>query len=175
MSRSKNFIRSSGPGAVFIRWWERISAPDARGTARADRAVLERASTLTHVALTPAYQRLYADLQAAQIDEHWKPYEQDRIAAFVGLAAHLKHTSELSLPRAMSQRTDPTDRNPVSDLRFSRLLDAPDIDALFIGLRRLLPLIDHTADPMSLANDVFHWGDAVKKRWAYDFNWKAGD
>ena len=175
MSRSRTFIRGSGPGAVFIRWWERISAPEARGTARADRAVLKRASTLTMVALTPAYQRLYADLQASLVGDRWKPHEQDRIAAFVGLAAHLKRTSEESLPKSMSRRADPGERNPVSDLRFSHLLDAPDIDALFMGLRRLLPLIDHTADPMSLANDVFHWGDAVKKRWAYDFNWKAGD
>lgn len=77
----------------------------------------------------------------------------------------------MSLPEAMSKAGEGSHRNPVSELRFSRLLDAPDIEALFIGLRRTLSLIGHAVDPASLTSDVFDWGDIVKKRWAYTYAW----
>ena len=63
------------------------------------------------------------------------------------------------------------DKPAVSPLRFMRLLESPDIDALFSGLRRALPLIQHRADVLQLATDVVNWGDAVKKRWAYAYRW----
>ena len=156
---------------VFMSWWKRTSSSEASGSARADRAALRRAATLTAVALTPAYQRLYADMAKAHAGQPWREHEQDRIAALVGLAAHIKEANSLSLPQAMSKPPEGTDRNPVSALRFARLLDAPDVEALFTGLRRALPLIKHTVDPTSLVRDVFGWGDAVKKRWAYDYAW----
>ena len=71
----------------------------------------------------------------------------------------------------MSQKESGQDRPPVSELRFMRLLESPDLDALFIGLRRALPLAKHSVDVLALANDVVHWSDAVKKRWAYSYEW----
>ena len=64
--------------------------------------------------------------------------ERDRLAALIGLAAHLKEKDGSSLPEAMSRRAEGADRNAVSDLRFARLLDSPDLEALFVGLRRLM-------------------------------------
>jgi CRISPR system Cascade subunit CasB len=69
----------------------------------------------------------------------------------------------------MSQLTG--DKPVVSELRFRRLLESPDIDALFTGLRRALPLIGYRCDPLALATDVVNWGDVVRKRWAYGFDW----
>ena len=69
----------------------------------------------------------------------------------------------------MSQRDG--DKPRVSPLRFTRLLESPDIDALFAGLRRTLPLLHNQADVLALATDVVNWGDAVKKRWAYGYDW----
>ena len=51
-----------------------------------------------------------------------------------------------------------------------RLLDAPDSEALFSGVRRVLPLMG-SVDVIALANDLMFWGDAVKKRWAYGYDW----
>jgi hypothetical protein len=46
----------------------------------------------------------------------------------------------------------------------------PTPEALFSGVRRVLPLI-RSVDVIALANDLMHWGDAVKKKWAYGYEW----
>jgi CRISPR system Cascade subunit CasB len=172
-SDHKKYLLAPAVKAEFMSWWHGLTSETASGTARADRAVLKRANTLTEVACTPAYQRIYRKMVDANDGAPWQEYEQDRIAALIGLAAHIKGKGSvpMTLPQAMSHRAKDSDRNPVSDLRFSRLLDAPDIEALFTGLRRSLPLIENKVDPATLADDVFGWGDFVKKRWAYSYKW----
>lgn len=161
-----------GAKGAYLKWWHGFNAEKPIGQARADRAVLRRAGSLTAVACTAAYQRVYRDM----IDAHgghapWGDSKRERIAAIVALAAHIKGDAPTTLPQAMGPRGDGSDRNPVSELRFLRLLDAPDIESLFNGLRRVLPLIEHKVDPASLADDVFAWGDRVKKEWAYNYAW----
>lgn len=177
MATTNRYALGEAPKAVLKRWWHSISNDNASGSARADRAVLKRAQSLRAVACTSAYQRVYRDMAAAHAGEPWRDFQQERIAAIVALAAHVKESTALSLPKAMSHPAEGSDRNPVSELRFARLLDAPDIEALFTGLRRSLPLIGHAVDVLSLADDVFGWGDVVKKRWAYGYTWpkKSGD
>lgn len=162
--------------AEFLSWWHSLHSEMAPGPARADRAALRRADSLLAVACMPAYQRIHRRLAARHEGLPWSDQAHERIAALIGLAAHLKHKDDASIPEAMSRRGEGSERNAVSDLRFSRLLDAPDLEALFVGLRRAMPLIDHRADPGRLADDLFGWGDAVKKRWAYAYRWpdKAG-
>ena len=160
-----------GARSVFVSWWHGLTRDNPSGQARADSAVLRRAGSLTAVACTAAYQRVYRDMAAAQGGSPWREFQQERIAALVALAAHVKSSGVLSLPRAMSEHAVGSDRNRVSELRFLRLLDAPDIESLFTGLRRVLPLIEHQVDPLSMADDVFAWGDAVKKDWAYNYAW----
>lgn len=156
---------------AYLRWWHAISSEKASGAFRADRAELRRAHDLDAVALTPAYQRLYRQLADVHPGKPWAPWQLERLAAIAGLAVHIKSGSTHNLPEAMSQRDPMSDRNAVSELRFARLLDAPDIDALFSGLRRVMPLIDKQMNPTALAEDLFGWGEQVKKRWAYDYAW----
>ena len=160
----------------FLSWWHVLHSDTAAGPQRADRAALRRADSLSAVVCLPAYQRIFRRMAAKHEGDSWTPYQKDRIAALVGLAAHLKEKDDTSLPEAMSRRPEGSDRNPVSDLRFARLLDSPDLEALFVGLRRTMPLIDHRANPAKLADDLFGWGDHVKKQWAYAYRWpdKAG-
>lgn len=158
-------------GKVFFTWWRKISSDQAQGALKADRAVLRRAGSLTAVACTPAYQRIYREMAASNENKPWQPYQQERIAALVALAAHVKETNLMSLPQAMSYDPEKLGRNPVSELRFRRLLDSPDTESLFNGIRRILPLIDHRVNPSRLADDIFSWGDAVKKTWAYSYAW----
>lgn len=155
----------------FMAWWHGLTSETASGTARADRAVLKRADTLAAVACTPAYQRIYRRMAAAHDGEAWRPHEQERIAALIGLSAHVTKKVPMSLPQAMSHHAEGNDRNPVSELRFTRLLESPDIEALFTGLRRSLPLIKNEVDPATLVDDICGWSDAVKKRWAYAYKW----
>lgn len=171
MPMSRTFNLSITAIEELVRWWQKISSETASGNARADRAVLRRAANIDAVVLSSAYQRVHAEMAKAHNGRPWQDWENDRVAVIVGLAAHLKENVSLSLPEAMSYRREGSDRNPVSELRFRRLLESPDIDTLFSGLRRILPLINHAVDLRSLSRDVFGWGDGVKKRWAYAYNW----
>ena len=148
-------------GRLLLAWWAKLD--DDRG----GRAVLRRAASPTQVALTAPYQRVFQRLRAgADIPQH----SYERIAAIIGLLAHVKENDSRPIPQAMSE-CEPGGRPPVSELRFLRLLDSPDIETLFTGLRRVLPLMKDRVDVLALANDVFFWGDGVKKRWAYDYRW----
>ena len=162
-----NFRQHQAWGELLLRWWQGLD--DDRG----GRAALRRAPDITAVVLLPAYQHLHQRLKTAGWpDAAWR---NDRLAAAAGLLAHVKQHTEQTLPAAMSQREG--DKPRVSPLRFMRLLEAPDIDTLFAGLRRTLPLLRHQADVLALATDVVNWDDSVKKRWAYAYDWpvKAGD
>jgi CRISPR system Cascade subunit CasB len=159
------FNKETGIGRVLLNWWEGLEDD------RASRAVLRRASSITAVSLTPPYQRLYQRLLTVGWDEKAKPYQNDSLAAVVGLLAHVEQNDGRAPAKAMSQKGVGEDRPPVSELRFMRLLESPDLDSLFIGLRRALPLVKHSVGVLALANDVVHWGDAVKKEWAYSYEW----
>ncbi|WP_085315370.1 type I-E CRISPR-associated protein Cse2/CasB [Derxia lacustris] len=174
MSRPAKLLRGDGPGKVLFDWWTRLASPEVSGGLRADRAALRRAGSLTAVALAPGFQRVLHSMEAAREDgEAWFAADRDRLAAAVGLLAHVgTSVDDLTLPKAASRRADGADRNPVSDLRFARLLEAPDLDALFVGLRRALPLLGDTVDVMSLANDIYNWNEQTQKRWAYQYDWK---
>ena len=161
-----NFRQDQAWGDLLLRWWQGLDND------RGGRAALRRAPDITAVVMLPAYQQLHRRLRAAG----WPADtgRNDHLAAAAGLLAHVKQHQPQALPVAMSQRDGNKPR--VSPLRFSRLLESPDIDALFAGLRRALPLLQHQADVLALATDVVNWGDAVKKRWAYGYDWpdKAG-
>lgn len=148
-------------GDILLSWWRSL-ADDTGG-----RAALRRAAEPTAVVMSPAYQRLYRRLLAAGWPD--EPWRRDRLAAAAGLLAHVREVDERSLPAAMSQREG--DKPRVGPLRFRRLLESRDVDTLFTGLRRTLPLLQHRADPLALASDVVAWGDGVRKRWAYGYDW----
>mgnify|MGYP001271704882 CR=1 FL=1 len=154
------FTMGEGLGKVLFEWWRGLAEDHA------SRAVLRRASSLTEVALTPPYQRLCRRLGASS----WKHWERDRFALVVGVLAHVKTHDERLPAEAMSKHQPGEDRPPVSELRFLRLLESPDPDALFSGVRRVLPLMG-SVDVIVLANDLMHWGDEVKKKWAYGYDW----
>lgn len=162
---STHFSNESGIGKILLTWWE--SLEDDRAT----RAILRRATSVTAVALSPPYQRLYRRLCDAGWASQTKTYHNDRLAAVVGLLAHVRQDDERSLAKGMSLRDEGGDRPCVSELRFRRLLDSPDLDALFTGLRRALPLMNHGVNVLALANDVVRWDDSVKKNWAYQYDW----
>ena len=152
-------------GRELLSWWSGLDED------RGGRAILRRASSPTQIALTAPYQRVFHRLRTvADIGSH----EYERLAAIVGLLAHVKDNETCSIPEAMSQRDEGGDRPHVSELRFLRLLDAPDVEALYIGLRRVLPLMKHKANVLALADDFnqfFRPDGAVKKQWAYNYRW----
>jgi CRISPR system Cascade subunit CasB len=153
------------PGKSLLAWWSGLDDN------RAARATLRRAGNVTQVTLTPHYQALYKRLCAHGWNDEGRPYLRDALAATVGLLAHVEHNDDEKLPVRMSKPAADGGRAPVSPLRFMRLLESPDLEALFTGLRRVLPLMGHRADVLALSNAVIRWDDDVKKRWAYDYLW----
>lgn len=155
----------------LVSWWENLEDD------RAGRAILKRASSITAVSLCAPYQRLYRQLLETGWPADASDTLNDRLAAVVGLLAHARgettgtrqRNGALKPPAAMSRRDG--DRPVVSELRFLRLLDSPDLEALFSGLRRILPLVGSQLDVIALAKDVLFWGDGVKKHWAYQYQW----
>lgn len=164
---SDRFARENALGKTLLEWWQGLEDD------RASRAVLRRASTVTAVALSPPYQRLFRRLQTVGWNADGVASRNDRLAAIVGLLARVREDRPGPVAKAMSHKTPGEDRPLVSELRFTRLLESPDVDSLYLGLRRVLPLMDHHIDVIALANDVLHWGDKVKKDWAYAYDWPA--
>lgn len=162
---SDQFTHDSAAGKRLLEWWQGLDDD------RATRAVLRRADSITSVTLSVPYQRFYRSLRTLGWNAEDKPYLNDRLAAAVGLLVHVKQNADLKPARSMSQRKQGADRPAVSELRFVRLLESPDMDALFAGLRRVLPLMDGAINVLALTNDILSWGDRVKKDWAYSYEW----
>lgn len=164
---SDRFSRDNAYGTILLNWWQKLEDD------RASRAILRRAPTVTAVALSAPYQRLYRRFQTAGWNADGVSTRDDRLAAIVGLLAHVTQDQPGSPAEAMSDRPRGEDRPQVSELRFVRLLESPDVESLYLGMRRVLPLMEHRIDIIALANDILHWGDRVKKNWAYTYNWPA--
>jgi len=168
--------KDQGPGRVLDAWWHEVTQERDKGSARAARALLRRAHDITAVTLTQPYQQLFQRLRDAGWDDRFAT-SNDALAAVVGLLVHVEtDAGQTSFAEAMSQCPAGSTKPYVSEARFRRLLEAPDIDALFTGLRRALPLMGAGAPVLVLADDVLAWArpeqrDEVKKRWAYRYAW----
>lgn len=176
MSDASPYVLPKEVLAEFALWWKRIAPETASGTNKADRAVLRRCDTPLEVAKTAAFGRVWRALDAQRTGEPWREWQLDRLAAAVGLAAHLKWDAHATQPPplawAMGTLRDSQNKGSppqVSELRFRRLLDSPSMPSLYTGVRRLLPLVNHRADPVGLLCDLYAWGDTTRKRWAYAY------
>lgn len=162
---------------VLLRWWQEVTQERDKGSDRAARAILRRAHDITAVTLTQPYQHLYRRMRAVQWNEKGHAPSNDALAAVVGLLVHIETDSSVrKLALAMGQCPEGSNRPYVSEARFKRLLEAPDLDALFTGMRRTLPLMRGGAPVLALANDLLQWAwpeqrDEVKRRWAYSYTW----
>lgn len=164
----KVFAKNAKLRETLWHWWAKLDEN------RGDRAKLRRAHSIAAVVLCPAYQRLYKQLvEAGWKDEQRYRAKDDYLAAAIGLIAHIDRKNNqdgLSPVKAMGAKDG--DRPAVSELRFLRVLESPDAESLFTGLRRLLPLMEKSGfSVMSLVDDVVNWDDGVKKQWAYDYDW----
>jgi CRISPR system Cascade subunit CasB len=128
---------------------------------RGERAELRRCRSPNEVALTPMFSRFCQRLQPLMDkDILW----HERIAAILGLLAHVEKESSLRLAEQMSERKG--EGVVVSELRFRRLLQC-DRDKLYGSLIRVLHMLNQTANIFDLARSVYFWEDKVKKEWAY--------
>ncbi len=155
-------------GDALFRWWKALEDN------RADRSELRRCEDLLQVMQTPAFQRIRRQL--LEMGLRPRDSERDRLAAVIGLVACVSSTADPALHRdlpRLAEAFSDGDKPSVSPLRFRQLLDARTDDELFTRLRRVLPLVKERVNLFELANDVFYWGDSVRRRWVYDYRWPA--
>lgn len=170
---SELFSDDHRTGTVLHEWWQGLR--DNKG----DRAELRRCEKVVDVMAVPAYHLIYRRLLQAGLPpaEHERDWN-GRLPAIIALVAHIKENDgspkATPLAKAMSARSEGSDRPKVSPLRFRRLLELQTPDDLLAGMRRVLPLIEGDVLPRVLAQDLYWWGDKVKRRWAYAYDWPAG-
>lgn len=150
------FAKDQEAGQALLEWWDKLQ--DDRGA----RAELRRCKSPDDVIMTAAFQRLCQRMRPYFSDEKgW----QGRLAAVVGLAAHVREpVFGKSLAVQMAEGSPPA----VSELRFRRLLQR-ERPELYAALIRVLRMLGKKADLHDLADSVYYWGSGVKKRWAADY------
>ena len=148
--------------AVAEHWWRDLTSEAAagRGPRRASRARLRRATTPLEVIQEPEALRLIARL----------PNENhDRVAILAGILAFVDVSDDARrVPRAIGRDKLDDETALMSEGRFRRLLQT-DGDALMDAMRRLVHLTGHKANVYDLSFAVLRWGDAVKRRWIFEY------
>ena len=128
---------------------------------RGDRAELRRAKNLNDIILMPVFQRTCLGFSPFfQNEDHW----ETRLAAVLGLLAHVRTTTNQELAVQMAGKPKPV----ISELRFRRLLQR-DRKELYSTMVRVLHMLGNKANLHDLANSVYYWGDRVKRDWAFAY------
>ncbi|MBP1148345.1 type I-E CRISPR-associated protein Cse2/CasB [Methylocaldum sp. RMAD-M] len=154
----KNPFEPKQPASeTLYRWWEQLE------NNKGERAALSRCATITEVLLCPAF---YTIAQPLEEQVGLDPCGREGLAAIVGLLAHVRANDAQKLPQAMATG----DAKPaVSAARFRRLLEAQTLDELYPLMRRVLGLLDKTANVRDLARSLYDWNDSIRKEWAYAY------
>ena len=145
-------------GDALQQWWEDLQ------NCPGDRAELRRAKSLADIILLPVFHSACQRFRSFfQHEQHW----ESRLALILGLLAHVRQTSDKKLAWEMAS---PNKNEPpvLSELRFRRLLQRERPD-LYLAMIRVLRILGNQANLHDLAQSVYFWGDAVKRRWAFDY------
>ena len=161
------FDANSSLGKTLDAWWQQLHGKgkfkDHPRTG--DRAELKRANSEMEVMLLPAFQKAFPRFKEAFDDEQdWKD-SVGRMAAILGLLAHVKEASNAS---SMAFQMAGKPKPELSELRFRRLIQR-DRDQLYLAMIRVIRKLGNTANIYDLANSIYYWGDDVKRRWAFDY------
>jgi len=157
-------------GKALIAFWKQLQ--DDNGA----RAELRRCKEVSDVMMIPIYHHFCQKIKDQMVDE--KGWES-RVAAIVGLMAHLKREvpslvlepskgNEKSYAALFVIPMAEGDRPRVSELRFRRLLQR-DMADLYPAMIRMLHMMDGNANLYGLAESIYYWGDRVKKDWAFSY------
>lgn len=154
----KNPFEPKQPASEELyQWWAKLEDN------KAERAALSRCATITEVLLCPAF---YAIAQPLEEQVGLDPRGREGLAAIVGLLAHVRTNDAQKLPQAMAAG----DAKPVvSAARFRRLLEAQTLDELYPLMRRILGLLNKTANVRDLARCLYDWNNSMRKEWAYAY------
>jgi len=152
-------------GKELKTWWQELHGKLDGRPRTGDRAELKRAQTLTDVILLPVFQKACPRFKPYFKDEQDWNNSVDRLAAILGLLAHIT-TEHPESPMAFQMAGKPKPK--LSELRFRRLIQR-DRAELYAAMVRVIRLLDNKANLYDLANSIYYWGDSVKRDWAFDY------
>jgi CRISPR system Cascade subunit CasB len=164
MSLRSTFYSLQAPDkkARLREWHQKLIAKDARG----DRAQLRRAATPLEAALVPAFYRMLDDLRLPERD--LTPDALTALAALAMIAARVD--THVSRRLGLSLGKQPGQKEPVvSEARFRRLLESADLEERLAILRRLVAIVDKTADLHEIVGALFAWDAERRRKLAYDY------
>lgn len=148
--------------ARFREWHQNLVGKSARG----ERAQLRRASTPLEAALAPAFYRMLDVLRFPE--RELTPDALEALAVLAMIAARVD--TRVSRRLGLSLGKQPGQKDPVvSEARFRRLLESSDLQERLLILRRLVALIDKTADLDEIAGVLFEWHPERRRQLAYDY------
>ena len=159
-------------GDVLKQWWEELQGVGEfkeKKAKTADRAELRRANNVEDLILLPSFQRAclrFRPFFQGRGDSEWEK-SVERLAIILGLLAQVRKHTEQTLPLQMASNAQ-GDKPVVSELRFRRLVQRDRHD-LYPAMSRVLPLLGNKANIYALANDVYYWGNTVKREWAFSY------
>lgn len=162
---NKPFAGGSPEAKAILAWWHSLHGDETRDGDKGELAELRRASTLTEVVLSRAYQRLRHALLEAGVFRGDCEYQAAAVARV--LARVKSAVPGLGFARIMAE--DKTGKPRISEARFKRLLREQDRGQLASDLIRLLPMLENRADPVRLAGDIWLWGEGARRAWANDY------
>jgi len=149
-------------GQICLSWWRHWIDRDD-GAARASVARLRRVKSPLDAALIPAVHALNRSLAEAGHDLRARP---DRLALIACALAACHHTPHRRTAQVFGA---PPDQPAVSNLRFNALVREADPNRLRQPLVRALGQVKGAVDVAALADDLFHWGEDVRTRWAFEY------
>jgi CRISPR system Cascade subunit CasB len=157
--RLHRFQAKCGLGEALNAWHAGLA--ESRG----DRAELRRASTSLDAASVLASHRLINELRA--VDDR---VSIRRIPMIAAVLSHIRTAdAEKYLPAQLAAARVGSDSPVFSQLRFRRLLQADDEEALAVALRRAIAQLGGKADIYSTAEGIYYWNDTVRKDWSFEY------
>lgn len=154
---------------IVRRWWQTMNLPPAElakahltPAGSANRAILRRCATLDAVCMTEGFRDLWGAL--AKVDGTRGEIPIDVAAAIAAILCHVKRDEPGRSVATAAGRLDSAGRVRVSEMRFSRLLNARSLDELVIRLRRLMPLIESAVDVALLADNIADWARQLNSK-----------
>lgn len=161
---------------VARRWWSslqdaREDGTPNRGRDRATLAKLRRASTPMQAIEEPAVFDLYGKLGFTRQEVDFK---LSRVAVIAAVLAHVREDarpSESGFRLRVAAILGHSERPPMSDLRFKRLLAARSDQDLLVQFRRAVALVGaRNIDVGDVAVSLLAWDDEKRRmRWAFDY------
>ncbi|MBU4304879.1 MAG: type I-E CRISPR-associated protein Cse2/CasB [Candidatus Omnitrophica bacterium] len=147
---------SSFDVGVVLRWYKALEHDSGA------RAELRRAHNPTEVVFLPAYHRLYAMLEASNIDK-------EALASVAGLCAHVKENWGGGIVEQMAECKAGSKNPKISSLRFRKLLAIKDREDLYHTMIRIIRQLNGAVNVVDLAKTVYWWNEKTKKELAYAY------